>query len=439
MNKLDIKEIKTFLLEDIWRVTDDEVSKKRGIIYGAIKIVTLSIKEFMERRVVNKASALTFSTLLAIIPMLAILFAIARGFGFANLLEEQFRSGFSSQVETAETILAFIDSYLSHAKSGVFIGVGLIMLFYTVFFLTHNMERTFNSIWQVKKPRSLYRKITDYFSMLLLLPILILLSIGISIFFSTFANYIQEFELLAPIVKFLVRLTPFVLTWGMFTALYIFMPNTKVKLRYAILPGILAGSAFQGFQYLYIGSQIWVSRYNAIYGSFAAIPMFLLWTQISWCICLYGAQLSYVAQNLRNFSFSKETESISRRYHDFLCILIMSLICKRFQTDLPPYTAESLSDEHKIPIRLTTTILYELQDLHMIFETPVDDDDEEVAYLPSVDINRMNVAMLLSRLDREGSEAFKIDRERYNAAWMALDSARKEYYESTGKVLLKDL
>ena len=439
MNKLDIKEIKTFLLEDIWRVTDDEVSKKRGMIYGAIKIVTLSIKEFMERRVVNKASALTFSTLLAIIPMLAILFAIARGFGFANLLEEQFRSGFSSQVETAETILAFIDSYLSHAKSGVFIGVGLIMLFYTVFFLTHNMERTFNSIWQVKKPRSLYRKITDYFSMLLLLPILILLSIGISIFFSTFANYIQEFALLAPIVKFLVRLTPFMLTWGMFTALYIFMPNTKVKLRYAILPGILAGSAFQGFQYLYIGSQIWVSRYNAIYGSFAAIPMFLLWTQISWCICLYGAQLSYVAQNLRNFSFSKETENISRRYHDFLCILIMSLICKRFQTDLPPYTAESLSDEHKIPIRLTTTILYELQDLHMIFETPVDGDDEEVAYLPSVDINRMNVAMLLSRLDREGSEAFKIDRERYNAAWMALDSARKEYYDSTSKVLLKDL
>ena len=123
------------------------------------------------------------------------------------------------------------------------------------------------------------------------------------------------------------------------------------------------------------------------------------------------------AQNLRNFSFSKETENISRRYHDFLCILIMSLICKRFQTDLPPYTAETLSDEHKIPIRLTTTILYELQDLHMIFETPVEDDEEEMAYLPSVDINRMNVAMLLSRLDTAGSEAFKIDRERYYAPW----------------------
>jgi len=439
MNKLDINQIKTFLMEDIWRVTDDEVSRKKGMIYNTIKIATLSVREFIQGRVANKASALTYNTLLAIIPMLAILFAIARGFGFSNLLEDQFRNGLEGQAITAETILSFIDSYLSHTKSGVFIGVGLIMLFYTVLILTYNMESTFNSIWQVKKQRSLYRKITDYFSMLLLLPLLILLSSGISIFMSTFMKNVEEFVLLAPIIKFLVRLTPFVLTWGMFTALYIFMPNTKVKFRYAIFPGILAGSAFQIFQYIYIGSQIWVSRYNAIYGSFAAIPMFLLWTQISWSICLYGAQLCYVAQNIRNFSFSKETENISRRYHDFLCILIMSLICKRFQTNDRPYTAESLSDEHKIPIRLTTTILYELQDLRMVYETPVEGEDEEMGYLPSVDINRMNVGMLLNRLDEAGSEAFKIDRSLYNAPWEALATAREDYYESTKKVLLKDL
>lgn len=438
MNKLDINQIKTFLLTDIWRVTDDEVSKKRGMLYNAIKIATLSVREFIQGRVVNKASALTYNTLLAIIPILAILFAIARGFGFANLLEDQFRSGLEGQAITAETILSFIDSYLSHTKSGIFIGVGLIMLFYTVLLLTYNIESTFNSIWQVKKQRNLYRKITDYFSMLLLLPLLILLSSGISIFMSTFLKNIEEFTLLAPIIKFLVRLTPFVLTWSMFTALYIFMPNTKVKFKYAIFPGILAGSAFQAFQYLYIGSQIWVAGYNAIYGSFAAIPMFLLWTQISWSICLYGAQLCYVAQNLRNFSFSKETENISRRYHDFLCILIMSLICKRFQTDTVPYTAETLSDEHKIPIRLTTTILYELQDLHLIHET-LENEDEEIGYLPAIDINRMNVGMLLNRLDEAGSEAFKIDLSKYNTHWDALTKAKEDYYENTEKVLLKDL
>lgn len=167
--------------------------------------------------------------------------------------------------------------------------------------------------------------------------------------------------------------------------------------------------------------------------------MFLLWAQISWGICLYGAELCYVAQNLRNYSFSKETANISRRYHDFLCILIMSLICKRFETEDIPYTAETLSDEHKIPIRLTKKILYELQDMHMIYETAIDNDDESIAYLPSVDINKMNVAMLLSRLDTAGTEAFKIDRERYSGPWEALSNAREEYYQSTSKILLKDL
>ena len=432
--------IRQFLMDDIWRVTDDEVSKSRGIIYNGIKIATLSVREFTQGRVVNKASALTYSTLLAIIPILAILFAIARGFGFANLLEDQFRNGLSGQVEaTTETILQFIDSYLKHAKSGIFIGVGLIMLFYSTLLLTYNMERTFNAIWQVKKPRTLYRKITDYFSMILLLPLLVILSSGVSIFVTTAMKNMQEFVLLAPIMKFLVRLVPFMLTSAMFTALYIFMPNTNVKFRYAIFPGIIAGIAFQGFQYLYIGSQIWISRYNAIYGSFAAIPMFLLWAQISWSICLYGAQLSYVAQNLRNFSFSKETKNISRRYHDFLCILIMSLICKRFQEPNEPYTAEEISNEHKIPIRLSKQILYELQDLNLISEIQMGQNNEDIGYLPSVDINCITIAMLLSRLDEAGSEAFKIDRSRYSASWNALKKAREDYYATTSKILLKDL
>lgn len=353
MNKEKLKGLQSFLKDDIWRVTEDEVSKSRGILYNAIKIATLSVREFTQGRILNKASALTYSTLLSIIPILAILFAIARGFGFSNLLETQFRSGLEGQSAAAETILGLIDSYLVHAKSGIFIGVGLVMLFWTILSLTYNIERTFNYIWQVKKPRTLYRKMTDYFSILLLLPLLIVLSSGLTIFMSTMVKNMEDFVLLAPLMKFLVRLIPFILTWAMFTGLFVFMPNTKVKLKYAIIPGIIAGTAFQAFQYLYIGSQIWVSRYNAIYGSFAAIPMFLLWAQISWGICLYGAELCYVAQNLRNYSFSKETANISRRYHDFLCILIMSLICKRFETEEAPYTAETLSDEHKIPIRLT--------------------------------------------------------------------------------------
>lgn len=426
-----------FLTDGIWRVTEDEVTPLQQRLYACIKVVSLSIKQFDVDRITERASALTYSTLLSIIPILAILFAIARGFGFDSLVESQFRSGVASQ--QAELIISWINSYLEHAQSGIFIGVGLVVLLWTVLILTDTIERSFNAIWQVKRPRSVMRKITDYFSMILLLPILIVVSSGLGIFMSTYIKDMENYVVLAPIVKFLVRLIPYVLTWSMFTALFIFIPNTKVKFSHAWLPGIIAGSAFQAFQYFYINSQIWVSSYNAIYGSFAAIPMFLLWTQISWTICLLGAEMCYISQNLSSFNFGKETANISRRYHDFFCTIILSSICKRFAVGASAYTAEELSKEHKIPIRLTKKLLYELQDMKLILETSHDDKSDEIGYTPAIDINVLTVGMLLSRLDSTGSEAFKIDRKHYSSSWDALIKAREEYLYRNNKILLKDL
>lgn len=427
-----------FLTYDIWRITEDEVTKTTFSVYTIIKTIYVCISRFTQDRIVNKASALTYSTLLAIVPILAILFAIARGFGLDNLLESQIISGFGGPTQATETILLFVDSYLSQAKSGVFIGVGIIMLLWSVLILINNMEVTFNRIWQVKKARTMYRKITDYFSMLLLMPLLLVVSGGLSIFMSTMLKNIEDFTLLAPIVKFLIRLIPFVLTWCMFTALYLFMPNTKVKFKYALISGILAGTAHQAFQFLYISSQVWVSRYNAIYGSFAALPLFLLWLQISWTICLFGAELTYAGQNIRSFSFDKDTRNISRRYCDFVAIMLMSLITKRFARGERPYTAEDLSEVCQIPIRLTQQMLYELQEVELLHEVVTD--EEYIAYQPSLDINQLSIAVLLDRLYTHGSEDFKVDREQeFGDEWKALLKARDEYYSSARKVLVKDL
>lgn len=435
-----IKTLWKFLTYDIWRITEDEVTKTTFSLYNIIKTLYLCINRFTKDRIVNKASALTYSTLLAIVPILAILFAIARGFGFDNLMENQIISGFGGPSETTEIIFQFVNSYLSQTKSGVFIGVGLIMLFYTVINLINNMEITFNRIWQVKKARSMYRKITDYTSMLLLIPVLLVVSGGLSIFMSTMLKNVEDFTLLAPISKFLVRLIPFALTWVMFTALYVYMPNTKVRLKHALISGILAGTAHQAFQFLYISSQLWVSRYNAIYGSFAALPMFLLWMQISWTICLFGAELTYAGQNVRDFSFDKDTRNVSRRYRDFISILIMSLICKRFEKNETPYTAEEISEECQIPLRLTNQTLYELQEINLIHEVMTDEKSEDIAYQPSMDISKLNVALLIDRLDTHGSEDFKIDRDKeFHGQWNTLMKAREEYYKSSSRVLLKDL
>ena len=427
-----------FLTYDIWRITEDEVTKTTFSVYTIIKTIYVCISRFTQDRIVNKASALTYSTLLAIVPILAILFAIARGFGLDNLLESQIISGFGGPTQATETILLFVDSYLSQAKSGVFIGVGIIMLLWSVLILINNMEVTFNRIWQVKKARTMYRKITDYFSMLLLMPLLLVVSGGLSIFMSTMLKNIEDFTLLAPIVKFLIRLIPFVLTWCMFTALYLFMPNTKVKFKHALISGILAGTAHQAFQLMYISSQVWGSRYNAIYGSFAALPLFLLWLQISWTICLFGAELTYAGQNIRSFSFDKDTRNISRRYCDFVAIMLMSLITKRFARGERPYTAEDLSEVCQIPIRLTQQMLYELQEVELLHEVVTD--EEYIAYQPSLDINQLSIAVLLDRLYTHGSEDFKVDREQeFGDEWKALLKARDEYYSSARKVLVKDL
>lgn len=440
--KTRIRLLKRFLTEEIWRTTEDEVSRMQYTFYNILKVVLLSIQRFNEDRIINKASALTYNTLLSIVPILAILFAVARGLGFSEIMEGQVRKGLEGQTVAVETIIQLTDSYLAHAQSGVFIGIGLVVLLWAVLTLTGNIERTFNLIWQVKKQRSPFRKITDYFSIFLLLPIVIVISGGLSIFMTTALKDVEGYLILSSFAKFMVRTIPYVFTGFMFTGLYIFMPNTRVLFKNAIIPGFIAGAAFQVLQFFYINSQIWVSNYNAIYGSFAAIPMFLLWTQISWSICLFGAELSYCNQNFENYNFANETRNISRRYHDFLCILIMSFICKRFAKGERPYTATSLSQTHNIPIRMTRQILYELIDLKLLYECNLDMDGkgDSSFYLPTEDTGNLNVATLLTRLDTAGSESFKIDKSNeYGIPWNTLESAKSQYYKNISNILLKDL
>lgn len=429
-----------FFTYDIWRITEDEVTRTKFFLLNIVKTIYICISRFTTDRILNKASALTYSTLLAIVPILAVLFGIARGFGFSNLVENQLQASFAGHPEALKAVMSFVDSYLSQTQGGVFIGIGLIMLLWTVVNLINNIATTFNRIWEIKNGRKMYRKVTDYFSMLLLMPILIVVSGGISIFMTTVLKSMEDFVLLAPILKFLIRMIPYVLIWLMFTGLYIFMPNTKVQFKHALISGILAGTAYQLFQYLYIGGQLWVSRYNAIYGSFAALPLFLLWLQISWTICLFGAELTYAGQNIKSYSFDKDTRNISRRYYDFITTLILSLIARRFAENLPPYTAMELANEYHIPIRLTKKILYHLQEIGLIHEKADDCKSEQPTYLPSVDVSQLNVALLMERMDTFGSEDFKISHDNtYSEEWKILDHSRKDYYQKLSKILLKDL
>ena len=266
----------------------------------------LTIRFFTEKRVMTQASALTYSTLLAIVPMLAVVFAIARGFGYNKYIEMWFRELLASQPQVADTIVSFVNSYLIHTKSGIFLGVGLIFMLYTVLMLVNNVEETFNQIWQVNNSRPIIRSFANYLAMFFLFPIIIVISTGLSLFMETVADKMDDFVILEPIVHKLFSIFPFMLMSLLFIFLYVYMPNTKVRFSCAIIPGILAGIAMNLLQIAYIHSQVWVTGYNAIYGSFAALPLYMLWVQISWAICLFGAQLTYTNQNLNRIGFNLE-------------------------------------------------------------------------------------------------------------------------------------
>ena len=266
----------------------------------------LTIRFFTEKRVLTQASALTYSTLLAIVPMLAVVFAIARGFGYNKYIEMWFREVLASQPQVADVIVSFVNSYLIHTKSGIFLGVGLIFMLYTVLMLVNTVEETFNQIWQVNNSRPIIRSFTNYLAMFFLFPIIIVISTGLSIFMETVAGKMEDFVLLGPIINKLISLSPSMLMSLLFIVLYVYMPNTKVRFSCAVIPGILAGIAMHLLQIAYIHSQVWVTGYNAIYGSFAALPLFMLWVQISWAICLFGAQLTYTNQNLNRIGFNLE-------------------------------------------------------------------------------------------------------------------------------------
>ena len=437
---MEIQQLIHFFKTGIWQITRGDVSPLRYLMVNVMKKILLAVRFFPAKRVLTKASALTYSTLLAIVPILAVVFAIARGFGYSKYIEVWFRDALSSQPQTADIIIGFVNSYLVHTKSGIFLGIGLLFMLYTVLMLVSNIEEAFNEVWQVKKSRSVFRTFTDYLAMFFVFPILIVISSGISIFLATVADSMPDFLMLGSAVRTLIDLTPYVLMSLLFIALYIFMPNTKVKLSSVIVPGILAGIAMQGLQFVYIHSQIFLSSYNAIYGSFAALPLFMLWMQISWTICLFGAELCYTNQNLDYYDYDANAGEISHRYRLMLCALLMSRICKRFAEGRKPYSLLELRKETNIPIRFVNDLLYELIDANLLIEVTSDEKGEESRFMPSEDLSNLTLGTMIDRLEARGR--WKIDLDvsgLLSQEWAKAIGARSNYLKKMRNIFLQEL
>lgn len=360
-------------------------------------LFTAIFNDVMQKRVMGTASNLTYSSLLAFVPIMAVVFAIARGFGYSVYIEEWFANALSSQPQAAETIIGFVNSYLIHTKKGIFLGIGLLFMLWTVLMLISNIETAFNDIWHVKHQRSLFRTFTDYIALLFLIPIVIVISSGLSIWITALNHSLKDIVVIGPMMSLFFEVAPYVIISIAFTALYVFMPNTKVQLRSALLPGILAGVSFQLFQLIYINSQIWISNYNAVYGSFAIIPFFLLWMQISWIICLLGAEISFCRQNAEDF-FATTTEKLSFNKRIEKSWQIMQAVSERFRCGDDAPTALEIKKMLGLSMRTTTTLLYDLQRIHFLAELIHDEKGDTPRYMPAESLENLTYDALSLRL-----------------------------------------
>ena len=310
---------RSFVRTDMYRVREDELTSSKRLLVRLLKKLILSIREFISDILPQKASSLTYYTVLCIIPIFALVLAIGRGFGFQDTIEEYIIKVLGPTSDMTPFLLEFVNNYLEQAKGGVFLGIGIALLLWSVMSMFRQIEATFNKIWNVKKSRSIIRQFTTYISLLLTVPILMILSSGLSVKVNAWVYLISESTIGAffiPIYQFLVRLAPYAIYWLLFSLLFVVIPNTKVKWRDATLAGIVTGTLFLLMQSIYLSGIVSLNRYNVVYGSFAAIPLLLIMIQISWMIVLYGAELCFVSQKLYQYSYESEIKNMSRRYKD---------------------------------------------------------------------------------------------------------------------------
>ena len=353
-----------FFKHDVWRLRERDVSGKKWVLIRGLRVVLVAFRGFTEDKCHLRASSLTFFSLLSIVPVVALIFGIAKGFGFEKNLEQLLLSKLQGQEEVITRVIGFARNLLDNTKGGLIAGIGVILLFWTILKLLGNIENSFNDIWGVKKSRTFGRKISDYLSLILICPILLILSSAATVVIASQVKLvISRIELLGPVsplIFFLIKFLPYCVIWVLFTFMYIFMPNTKVDFKSGLLAGVLAGSLYQLFQFVYIHFQVGVAQYNAIYGSFAALPLFLIWLQVSWLVVLSGAELSFAHQNVDTYEFEPDCLNVSYSFKKLLSLRITHLLVSHFKGGEEALDERAIAPRLEMSLRLVRRIGFEL-------------------------------------------------------------------------------
>ncbi|MFP4473599.1 MAG: YihY/virulence factor BrkB family protein [Candidatus Omnitrophota bacterium] len=433
-----------FLTRDIWRIRAKKLKGPKSFFLRQLRILVLAFRSFAEDKCQLRASALTYYTLLSIVPLVAMAFGVAKGFGFETMLEKQLYARLPGQEEVVNRIVVFAHSWLENTRGGVIAGIGVAVLFWTVIKVLGNIEKSFNDIWGVKRSRSFGRKFSDYLSVMILGPLLFIMSSSVTVLITTQVKLVVENVAIlgwfAPVILLSLNLLPFIMIWVLFTFIYIFMPNTRVLFKAGLLGGVVAGTIYQFVQWIYITFQVGVSKFGAIYGSFAALPLFLFWLQISWLIVLFGAEISFAEQNVDTYEFEPDCLNASQRFKRLAALRIAHLSVKNFIKAKTPRTAAQIAYELEMPIRLVRDLLFELTEAGILVEVRLPN-AKEVSFQPARDVDGLTIQHICRLLDGHGLDSLPQVRtdDVYNKLKESLDAFDQQLAKAPANMSLKKI
>jgi len=428
-----LKTITNFIKEDIWTVSETKLTPAQLLGVNILKTLLLSLQGFKRDLCPLRASALTLYTLLSIVPVIALLFGVAKGFGFEKKLEQQLLDQASDQDTMMLQLIEFAQNMLSSTKGGVVAGIGIVVLFWTVIKVISNIEESFNHIWKVKQNRPLGRKLSDYLSLMMLAPVLLIASSSITVFVKTKITWLVEVIQLpafgTKVVLYAMSFSPLVIMALLFTFIFVFMPNKEIKLKAGVIAGIVTAVMFQTLQWAYLTLQIGASSYNAIYGSFAALPLFLIWLQMAWVVVLIGCEISFFVHNFDNYQHNEKFSNLSLALKKSIALQVSHLIVKQFIKGETALSAEKISIELNFPVSVVQRTLRGLLDAKLIVTLNVLENEDSI-YQPARDINFISNATVIDALESSGRN--EVPDLEINEEFLKLNSA-------SNAVLLKDI
>lgn len=401
-----------------------------------LKVVIYTLEGLMAHGTMDMGAALTFYTLISMVPVLALVFAVVKGFGLAESLVDNLYSLLPQMPEVVDYIVDFATRALARTQGGVMAVISLLMLFWAVIRMFESIEANFNKIWEVKSTRNMVRKYSDYITVIIIAPLLWIVA-------TTVGSYAREMLGLEASVWLRLgsKLFSLVVVWAMFALVYMLIPNCKVRLHAALMAGVMAGTCFFLFQALYVYLIKWMTSYNAIYGSFAALPLFMLWMQNSWSILLIGCELSFALQNEKRFDEERRLPSTSLDVNRKLMVAITILVAQAFRRGEGAVPMVTLRERLSLPTRTVSKLLSQLVSAEVINEVRCDEEEYDVAYAPARDLSSLRVCDVLRRVDEyvEGQSEDLFHSEVARRALAAVDRLRIGAEQSDDNRLIIDL